>query len=86
MLKIHVQSFKINDHLESEKIIIDKKVLKQGKHGTWYVTWMNISYYFDYYFFIRLKGVWNFTSRNEYYGKITRCDTGKNGKYEYVFL
>ena len=31
--------------------------------------------------------LWRFRiDRSEYYEKITRCDTGKGGEYEYVFL
>ena len=35
---MHVQSFKIIDHLESEKIIIEKKVEKEVKHGIFNAT------------------------------------------------
>ena len=35
---IHVQSFKIIDLPESEKIVIEKKVKKEVKHGISYVT------------------------------------------------
>ena len=35
---MHVRSFKIIDHPESEKIIIEKKVKKEVKHGISYAT------------------------------------------------
>ena len=36
--RILVQSFEIIDHLESEKIIVGKKVKKEVKHGISYAT------------------------------------------------
>ena len=42
---MHVRSFKIIDHLESEKIIIEKTVEKEVKHGIPYATRkLNLNY------------------------------------------
>ena len=68
-----MRSFKIIDHSESEKIIIDKKVEKEVKHGIPYAT---RKLYFIFHHskkyllppqsncFVRLKSVSHFISQN----------------------